>query len=87
VRPCGCCSKRYGITLQHTKTWKESTDPDFDAKLDRIEQAIEHFPDCVFTFDEFGPLRPPPAELPGHRRLTPRGICHQARILALSSRS
>ncbi|MFF4489959.1 hypothetical protein ACFY0F_26255 [Streptomyces sp. NPDC001544] len=62
--------KRYGITFQCTKTWKESTDPDFDAELDRIEQAIEHVSDWVFTFDEFGPLRPPAAELPGHRRLT-----------------
>ncbi|SCF81334.1 Transposase [Streptomyces sp. Ncost-T10-10d] len=48
--------KRHGITFQGTKTWKESTDPDFDAKLDRIEQAIEHFPDRVLAFDEFGPL-------------------------------
>jgi transposase len=48
--------KRHGITFQRTKTWKESTDPDFDAKLDRIEHVIEHFPDRVFAFDEFGPL-------------------------------
>lgn len=26
--------KRHGITFQRTKTWKESTDPDFDARLE-----------------------------------------------------
>lgn len=48
--------RRRGITFQRTKTWKESPDPDSDAKLDRIEQVLERFPDRVFAFDEFGPL-------------------------------
>jgi len=48
--------KRRGVTFQHTKTWKESTDPDRDAKLDRIEHVTWCFPDRVFAFDEFGPL-------------------------------
>jgi hypothetical protein len=47
---------RRGITFQRTKTWKESNDPDFDAKLDRIEHVLDRFPDRVFAFDEFGPL-------------------------------
>jgi transposase len=47
---------RRGVTFQRTKTWKESTDPQYDAKLDRIEHIMEHFPDRVFAFDEFGPL-------------------------------
>jgi transposase len=47
---------RRGITFQRTKTWKESTDPERDTKLDRIEHVLEHFPDRVFAFDEFGPL-------------------------------
>ncbi|MGW1530332.1 IS630 family transposase [Streptomyces sp. NPDC002159] len=47
---------RRGITFQRTKTWKESTDPEREAKLDRIEHVLEHFPDRVFAFDEFGPL-------------------------------
>ncbi|MFJ1756391.1 IS630 family transposase [Kitasatospora sp. NPDC088134] len=47
---------RRGITFQRTKTWKDSNDPDFDAKLDRIEHVLERFPDRVFAFDEFGPL-------------------------------
>ena len=44
------------ITFQRTKTWKESNDPDRDAKLDRIEYVLEHHPDRTFAFDEFGPL-------------------------------
>lgn len=44
------------VTFQRTKTWKESNDPDRDAKLDRIEFALEHHPDRTFAFDEFGPL-------------------------------
>ena len=44
------------ITFQRTRTWKESTDPDFDAKLDRIEQVTTRFADRCFAFDQFGPL-------------------------------
>jgi transposase len=51
-----CLLARRGVTFQRTKTWKESTDPERDAKLDRIEHVIEHVPDRVFAFDEFGPL-------------------------------
>lgn len=29
-----------GVTFQRTKTWKESNDPDKEAKLDRIEEVI-----------------------------------------------
>jgi transposase len=48
--------QRNGITFQRTKTWKESNDPDRDAKLARIEYVTSHFPQRVFAFDEFGPL-------------------------------
>jgi hypothetical protein len=51
-----CLLRRRGITFQRTKTWKESPDPERDAKLDRIERVLERFPDRVFAFDEFGPL-------------------------------
>ncbi|MFJ4675375.1 IS630 family transposase [Kitasatospora sp. NPDC088783] len=51
-----CLPARRGITFQHTKTWKQSTDPDYDAKLDRIEHVLKRFPDRIFAFDEFGPL-------------------------------
>ena len=46
----------HDITFQRTKTWKESNDPDRDAKLDRIEQVLDQCPDRTFAFDEFGPL-------------------------------
>jgi transposase len=45
-----------GISFQRTRTWKESTDPDRDAKLDRIEHVTSHYPDRCFAFDQFGPL-------------------------------
>lgn len=51
-----CLLTRRGVTFQRTKTWKESPDRERDAKLDRIEHVLEHFPDRVFAFDEFGPL-------------------------------
>lgn len=44
------------VTFQRTKTWKESNDPDRDAKLDRIEDVVDRHPDRTFAFDEFGPL-------------------------------
>lgn len=45
------------ITFQRTKTWKESNDPERDTKLDRIEYALEKFPDRTFAFDEFAPFQ------------------------------
>src|SRR5450631_839027 len=44
------------ISFQRTRTWKESRDPDKDAKLDRIEEVTSAFPDRRFAFDQFGPL-------------------------------
>ncbi|MGX1916258.1 IS630 family transposase [Streptomyces phaeochromogenes] len=51
-----CLLARRGVTFQRTKTWKESPDPEREAKLDRIEHVLDRFPDRVFAFDEFGPL-------------------------------
>ncbi|MHA6758245.1 IS630 family transposase [Streptacidiphilus sp. PAMC 29251] len=51
-----CLLARRGVTFQRTSTWKESTDPHYDTKLDRIEYLLEHAPGRVFAFDEFGPL-------------------------------
>jgi transposase len=45
-----------GISFQRTRTWKESADPDRDAKLDRIEYVTTHFPGRCFAFGQFGPL-------------------------------
>jgi len=50
-----------GISFQRTRTWKESTDPDRDAKLDRIEHVTTHYADRCFAFDQFGPLSIRPA--------------------------
>ena len=47
----------HDITFQRTKTWKESNDPDRDAKLGRIEEVLDHHPRRCFAFDEFGPLQ------------------------------
>jgi hypothetical protein len=48
--------REHEISFQRTRTWKESHDPDKDAKLDRIEHVISHFPGRCFAFDQFGPL-------------------------------
>ncbi|WP_237048347.1 IS630 family transposase [Lentzea guizhouensis] len=48
--------REHGITFQRTRTWKESADPDFDTKLDRIEEVTSRFPKRCFAFDQFGPL-------------------------------
>jgi len=45
-----------GISFQRTRTWKESRDPDRDAKLDRIEYVTSAYPGRCFAFDQFGPL-------------------------------
>jgi transposase len=45
-----------GISFQRTRTWKESCDPDREAKLDRIEHVTSAYPDRCFAFDQFGPL-------------------------------
>jgi transposase len=46
----------HDISFQRTQTWKTSTDPDYDAKLERIEEVMSRFPDRCFAFDQFGPL-------------------------------
>lgn len=62
--------RRHRIRWRHTKTWKESLDPDFQAKYRRIRRLYGHKPEtgrrlCV---DEFGPLN-----------LRPRHGMHHAR--------
>jgi transposase len=48
--------REHRVSFQRTRTWKESTDPDKDAKLDRIEEVTSRFPNRCFAFDQFGPL-------------------------------
>ena len=49
------------ISFQRTRTWKESADPDRDAKLDQMEHVTSRFLDRCFAFDQFGPLSIRPA--------------------------
>ncbi len=76
-----------GISFQRTRTWKESADPDRDAKLDRIEYVTSQYPGRCFAFDQFGPLsiRPchgtcwAPRKRPARLRATyhrTHGICY-----------
>jgi transposase len=46
----------HDISFQHTRTWKTSTDPAYDTKLDRIDEVMSRFPGRCFAFDQFGPL-------------------------------
>lgn len=39
---------RHHITFQRTRTWKETTDPQAEAKLARIEEVTRRFPDRCF---------------------------------------
>jgi len=49
---------RYGIRWRRTKTWKESKDPDFWPKFQRIRRLYRHRPigGRRICIDEFGPL-------------------------------
>ncbi len=47
---------RHSITFQRTGTWKESNDPEIEAKLEVIDDVLEHHPGRTYAFDEFGPL-------------------------------
>lgn len=47
---------KHKVRFQRTKTWKESNDPERDAKLERIEFVMEDHLDRCFAFDEFRPL-------------------------------
>jgi transposase len=46
----------HDITFQRTRTWKESTDPEYESKLERIEEVTTRFLPRCFAFDQFGPL-------------------------------
>jgi transposase len=48
--------RHHKISFQRTRTWKGSSDPEREAKLDRIEQVTSTYPDRCFAFDQFGPL-------------------------------
>ncbi len=48
--------REHGLSFQRTRTWKESTDPDKETKLDRIEVVTQRYPDRCLAFDQFGPV-------------------------------
>lgn len=48
--------REHEISFQRTRTWKDSRDPDKEAKLDRIEYVTSHYLMRCFAFDQFGPL-------------------------------
>jgi hypothetical protein len=64
-----------GVSFQRLKTWKQSRDPDYKAKknrvlhlyglMDGIEDVEDGDPDVVVCVDEFGPLNLQPH--PGRR--------------------
>lgn len=49
-----------GVSIQRTKSWKRSPDPDFDEKAERINRLYEDLPGAVVCFDEHGPVQPVP---------------------------
>lgn len=54
-----------GFSIQRTKTWKWSPDPDFEAKQKRLEHLYERavkgtLDGVVVSFDEHGPVQPIP---------------------------
>ena len=53
--------REHEISFQRTRTWKESTDPDWDAKLDRIEEVTSQFPDRCSPSTSSGRWRSGPA--------------------------
>lgn len=83
---------RRGITFQRTKTWKESPDPDREAKLDRIEEVLHRFPDRICASSGRGRARvrttttkgPPGTSRNGsHPRATRRPCLHAGRLTRL----
>jgi transposase len=62
-----------GVSFQAVRTWKRSTDPDFEAKKNRIlelYELAEAGKATVICLDEFGPLNLQPQ--PGGRAWAPR---------------
>jgi len=66
MRAYACCSARRASALEAVKTWKTSTDPDYEAKKNRVlelyaiadgkAEPASDDPTVVMCLDEFGPL-------------------------------
>jgi transposase len=74
-----------GISFQRTRTWKESTDPDRDAKLDRIEYVTSACPDRCFAPASPGRCRSGPATACAGRRANGRPGCARLIIAPTAS--
>ncbi|MCH8899308.1 MAG: IS630 family transposase [Acidobacteria bacterium] len=82
-----------GVSFQVIKTWKQSTDPDFEAKKNRVLELYDLVdgktqpgvddPEVVLCMDEFGPLnllpRPGRQWAPVASKTPPRGDGRQRR--------
>lgn len=49
-----------GVSLQRTKSWKRSPDPETDEKAERIRRLYEDLPGHVVCTGEHGPIQPVP---------------------------
>ncbi|MET7619082.1 recombinase family protein [Streptomyces sp. NPDC005408] len=56
--------RRHQVSFQRTRTWKETSDPDADAKLDRFEEVTRRCPDRCFRLRPVRAAVHPP--LPRH---------------------
>jgi hypothetical protein len=66
-----------GVSFQVIKTWKQSTDPDVEAKKNRVlhpyglmdgtDEVEPDDPEVVICVDEFGPLNLQPTPAPGRQ--------------------
>ena len=74
-----------GISFQRTRTWKESTDPDRDAKLDRIEYVTSHYPDRCLPSTSSGRCRSARAMAPAGRRANARPGCARPTTAPMAS--
>jgi transposase len=73
--------REHHISFQRTRTWKESTDPDKDAKLDRIDYVTSHSRCAASRSTSSGRSRSGPATAPpGRRSPSPSG--YERRITA-----
>ena len=78
--------REQGVSFQRIKTWKESTDPDFETKKERVldlyaladgkRECRPDDPDEVICLDEFGPLNLQPQ--PGRQWACQGGRGHPA---------
>jgi transposase len=67
---------RNGISLQRTRSWKQSPDPDYEAKAARVLELYREQPEngVVISFDEKGPESLCPRHGPAGPRVAGRSV-------------